>query len=137
MLKKRGQVAVEYMAVVGIATVIALSMLIVSGFYSRQTEEIINTNQIDQIAKKIVDTSEEVYYFGEPSKITLKVYIPKGINRIDIHESELVFNVNLQSGDSDISYVSAVPLQGEISVVQGYRYIEIEASGGYVWINGT
>lgn len=136
-MKKRGQISIEYMAVIGITTVVVISILAISNYYSRQIEDTISTNQIDRIGKEVIDIAESMYYFGEPSKTTLKVFIPKGIKNITITQNELVFNVTTGSGLTEMAYSSAVPIEGNISRSYGLRYIKIEAKGGKVWINGT
>lgn len=136
-VKKRGQISIEYMAIIGIATIIAISLLAISNYYSRQIEETIDTNQIDKIAKDIVDTAESMYYFGEPSKTTIKVYIPKGVESITVGPNELSFKVKTKGSVSDMFYLSSVTLQGSISTSYGFHDIIIEAKEGYVWINST
>lgn len=136
-LKKRGQVSIEYMAVVGITTIVVISLLLISNYYSKEVENTINTNQIDRIAKEIVDTAESMYYFGEPSKTTLKIYIPDRIKDITITQNELNLRVLTPSGETDMFYFSKVPLAGNLSASHGFHYVTIEAKGGLVWINGT
>ena len=122
------------MLVVGLATLIAISLLVISIYYSRQVEDTINTNQLDRIVKELVDTAESMYYFGEPSKTTLKVYIPKGVNSVSLDNNQINFKVNTQSGETDISYISSIQLQGNIPTSNGFHYLVIEAKEGYVCI---
>ncbi len=136
-MKKRGQVSIEYMVVIGFVTLIILSLLLLSRYYSRDIETAINTNQIDKLAKEIVDNAEYIYYFGEPSKTTIKVFIPKEVEQIDVNTNEINFRVATPNGDTDIFYRSAVNLSGTISTAYGFHYLTIEARGGYVWINST
>lgn len=133
----KGQISIEYMSLVGITAVIVISLLVISNYYSRQVEDTINTNQLDQIAKEIVDTAESMYYFGEPSRTTIKVFIPKGIRDVNVGSNEISFRVNTHFGEIDMSYSSDVALQGDISTSYGFHYITIEAKEGYVWINST
>jgi hypothetical protein len=135
--KSRGQISLEYMAVVSITTAIAIALLALSNYYSKETEITLNTNQIDLVGKEIVDTAESIYYYGEPSKTTIKVYIPDGINSIDVGPDELSFKVRTKAGETEMFYPSSVTLQGNISTSYGFHYISIEAKEGYVWINGT
>ncbi|MBW2981018.1 hypothetical protein KY360_06400 [Candidatus Woesearchaeota archaeon] len=136
-VSERGQISLEYMAIVGIATMVAISLLAISYFYSKGTESTINTQQIDRVAKEIVDTAESMYYYGEPSRTTIKAYLPDGINEITVGPDELSFRVRTPSGETDIFYPSSVSLQGNISTEYGFHYITIEAKEGYVWINST
>jgi len=136
-MKKRGQISLEFIIIFGVTTMVVIALIGISFYYSRQVEDTINTNQINEIAKAIVDVAESMYYFGEPSKTTLKVYIPKGIKEITFDTNEINFRVKVKDGETDIFYPSPIPLQGIMSTGYGFRYIKIEAREGYVWINGT
>lgn len=127
----------EFLAIVGITTIVAISLLAVSNYYSKKIEETIDTNQIDRIAKEIVDTAESMYYFGEPSRATIKVFMPKGIENISIGPTEVTFKFRTESGQNEISYSSKVALQGNLPIYSGIYFISIEAREGYVWINST
>jgi hypothetical protein len=135
--QKKGQISIEYMAVVGMVTLIVLVMFALSQYYLGEIRTTVNSNQVDQIGKLIVENAETVYYHGEPSKVTLSVQMPKGVQSITIYENEITFTITRRGGDVDIYYPSTVPLQGNISTTHGPRNIEIEASGGYVWVTGT
>lgn len=136
-MKKRGQISIEHIAIIGITTIMVISLLAISNYYSREIETTISSNQIDRIAKEIVDSAESMYYFGEPSKTTLKVYIPEGVKQISISPNELNIRFISQYGETDMFYSSNVPLKGNISSSYGFHYISIEAREGEVWINGT
>lgn len=133
----KAQISIEYMSIVGLTTLIVIFLLWVSLYYSNEVEDTIKLNQLDSIGKEIVDNAESVYYFGQPSKVTLKVLIPKGITQINVTPNELLFKVRTKSGITDMFYRSNVELQGNISSSYGYHDIIIEAREGYVWINST
>ena len=134
---KKGQISIEYMSLVGMVTFVVIALFALSQYYVGEVKTTVNSNQADQIAKLIVENAEIVYYHGEPSKITLNVQMPKGIENIDIYENEISFTLTRGDRTIDIFYPSSVPMQGDISTTQGARSITIEAFGGYVWINGT
>ena len=134
---KKAQISIEYMSIVGITTIIVIFLLWVSIYYSNEVEDTIKLNQLDSIGKDIVDNAESVYYFGQPSKVTLNVLIPDGVTQINLTSDELLFKVRTKSGITDMFYPSSVALQGYISSSYGYHDIVIEAKEGYVWINGT
>jgi len=125
------------MALVGMTTVIVMFLLLISNYYSRGVENTINVNQVDGIAKEIIDTAESMYYFGEPSKTTLKIYMPDRVTDIDITPNTINLKVSTSAGDTDMFYSSDVPISGDISPSEGFHYVTIEARGGIVWINGT
>ena len=74
-MEKRGQISLEYMAVVGITTFVAISLLVIANYYSRHIGGTIDTAQVDGIVKEVVDTAQSVYYFGEPANGTVTVTV--------------------------------------------------------------
>ncbi len=141
-MKKRGQVSIEFMAIIGFVTFIALTMLIISQFYQRQVATQVETNQIDHLTRKIIEASESVYYLGEPSKTTIKANMPNHVESININNNEIDFKVKVAGGKTtDISYSSKVNLTGSISPAPGLKKIIVEAkcgdfTGCYVQITG-
>ncbi len=127
----------EYMIVVGFLTLIVLSLLLISMYYSKELESTISTNQLDKVAKEIVDKAEFVYYFGEPSKTTIKVFIPKDVKQVTVGPQEISFRVLTDAGPTDVFYQSNVNISGNISINYGFHYVTIEAREGYVWVNST
>ena len=136
-MKKRGQVSIEFMVLIAFLTLIIISLLYASMYYTKEVENTISTTQLDRLVKEIVDSSEYVYYFGEPSKTTIKVFIPRNVKEITVGPNEINFRVKTLQGETDIFYRSSVNLSGRISNSHGFHLITIEAKEGYVWINST
>ncbi len=136
-MNKKGQIATEYLIIVGIALLTSLVIFASYSGYSEKVESTISINQIDSIAHNIVDIAEVVYYQGSPSQQTLDVSMPKGVKNITILTNELTFQVQTRSGLSDIHYISDVPISGIIVIYPGKREIIIQARDDGVWINGT
>ncbi len=124
---KKGQISTEYLIVVSFVTFLVISALGIGLFYSAQTRDRIKFNQLEDFANKIVSSSESVYYAGEPSKATVSVYLPSGINSVEILSDQIVFNVTSQSGSDRISFLSDIPLEGSISNSEGFKRIAITA----------
>ncbi len=131
----KSQVSMEYVLIIGFSIFIIIALLAIAQLYSSGVNEQVITNQLDKLAKEIVNNAESLYYFGEPSSVTIKAYIPSNVKDIDISGNEITFTIKTRHGDTDISYPSSVNLDGSLSVSYGYRNIEITAREGYVLIN--
>ena len=127
----------EYLTTIGFVVIVIAVLVTISMLYSNQVNDQVVLNQVDRLAKDIVDTSEKVYYWGPPTKVTLKSYIPAGINSISIANNEVLFIVHTQHGLSDIAYKASINITGAIDNSQGLRRIAVESRDGYVLINGT
>lgn len=132
----------EFMAIIGFVTFIAITMLIISQFYQREVSTQVETNQVDHLARNIIDAAESVYYLGEPSKTTINANMPEHVEAVQINTNEITFTVKVSGGKtSDISYTSNVNLTGSIDPAPGLKKIIIEAkcgdfTGCYVQITG-
>jgi len=124
----KAQVSMEYMMIVGFVAVITIPLVLIYYAYSSDTSDQINANQVDQVAKKIVDAAESVYYLGEPSQTTIKVYIPNNVVQATIGNREVFFKIKTKSGISDIVQVSSVDIGGALPATSGIHYITIKAT---------
>lgn len=131
--KKEAQISVEYMFLIGFATVITIPLIIIYQSFTQDSNDEINSLQINQIGKKIVDAAESVYYLGEPSQTTLRVNIPNNIVLADLSAGyEVVFKIKTRSGQSDIVQSSSVNITGSLPVNKGTYTITVKAISDYV-----
>ncbi len=133
--RKNAQVSMEYMIIVGFVAAITIPLILIFTTHSTEMNEAIIANQIDHIAAKIVDSAESVYYLGEYSKLTFRVYIPKKINAMSIGNNEVVFYVKKLGGVDHVVKYSNVPINGSVSVKSGIHNIVVESRGDYVWVS--
>jgi uncharacterized protein (UPF0333 family) len=131
---RKSQISIEYLSILGFVLVILILIITLSYIYSRQIEDQIIVNQVDKIAKEIIDSAESVYYYGEPTKTTIKAYLPENIEQISITVNDISFVVRTENGLTEISYHSEVNLAGTIPTASGIKNFQIEAREGYVWI---
>ena len=134
---RTSQVSLEYLIILGFVMFVASIILIISASYSKDMKESVILNQVDRIAKEVINSAESIHYFGEPSKTTIKVFIPEQVKSVSLNENHLIFKVQTQNGITDVGYKTAMPMQRNIPIGFGEHYITIESRGGYVWLNGT
>lgn len=124
---EKGQISTEYLIVVGFVIFVIVSILGIGYLYSGKIEDKIKANQLESFANKLISSAESVYFSGEPSKLTINAYLPSGVEKIDILEKEILFEVTTTSGLNKISYSSDVPLSGAITNSEGVKRIVITA----------
>ena len=137
MKQKRTQVSVEYMLIMGFAALMTIPLLIVYYTYTFDSTDSVTTSQAMQIARKIVDASESVYYLGKPSQTTLKLNFPDRIDSTNLSNKEVVFKIKTKSGVTDIVQVSSVNLSGSLPITQGMHIVTIKAEDGSVKITSN
>lgn len=133
----KSQVSVEYMLVMGFAALMTLPLLLIYYSYSSGASDSVATSQSLQIARKIVDASESVYYLGKPSQTTLKLSFPDKIQSIDLSNKEITMKIKTVNGITDIIQVSSVNISGNLPTSQGIHIITVKAEEGYVQITSN
>jgi len=131
----RGQVGIEYMMIVGFITFAIMSVIVLAFFYSGQIKERIKTNQVESFANQLIDSSESVFYAGEPSKTTISLSLPANVESVTIATNSVVITTNVGSGKQNIrEFPSNVELQGTITPEEGIKKITLEAKTDHVLI---
>lgn len=97
----------------------------------RNREEIIMSNAVIAV-NKIVEAADIVYTQGEPSRITLSVYIPEKVYSIEFSGKMMIMRISVSSSSTDVFAMSKAPLQGLISTSSGTRRIKVNAKKNYV-----
>ena len=133
----KSQVSVEYMLVMGFATLMTIPLLLIYYTYSADSSDTVATSQALQIARRIVDSSESVYYLGKPSQTMLKLNFPDKIKAAKMENHEVIFNLSTTHGIAEIVQVSAVNISGNLPTSRGIHIITIKAEEGYVQITSN
>ena len=133
----RCQVSVEYLLIMGFAAIMALPLLLIYYSYSSDSGDSVALSQAMQISRKIVDSSESVYYLGKPSQTTLKLSFPDRIYSTNLSSREVLFRMKTISGLSDVVQVSAVNISGTLPTTPGIHVLTITADDGFVSITSN
>ncbi len=134
---KRGQVSVEFITIFGFVFLMTIPLIVIFFDQAGSVQDAIAGNHLRNIAIKVVDKAETVYYLGEPSKTTLKTQFPERIEYINITSRIIIFGYRTAKNHiQEILAVSQVNLTGNISNNPGIHYIVIESSGDVVSISG-
>ena len=83
-LSKKCQAATEYLMIIGFVFLILTPVIYLVYGYSRDYGRDIAVAQSFDLGNKLVDAAESLYYFGEPSRLTLDVNMPSGITEMVI-----------------------------------------------------
>ena len=131
----KSQISVEYMLIIGFVAVMIVPLIILYYTYTTNSKDEIISSQVNQLAKRIVDAAESVYFLGEPSQTTLRIYIPNRIMGASLDNKEVVFNMSTRSGISQIVQVSSVDLIGKLPKGQGVYSLTLNATDAGVKIS--
>jgi uncharacterized protein (UPF0333 family) len=136
-MKSNAQVSIEYMLIIGFATIMTIPILIIYYSYTSDSSEAIAASQALQIARNVVDSSDSVYYLGKPSQTTLKLNFPNNIDSINLSNREVVFNMKTRNGIGEVIQLSSVNLSGSLPTSPGIHTVTLKAQDGYVEISSN
>jgi hypothetical protein len=85
-------------------------------------------NAVTQIAKK----ADLVYSQRMDAKVKIEIYIPRGVQDINISGNEINMQVLSSSGPVDVFATSIAQLQGSLPTDEGLYFVLIKAEGDYV-----
>jgi hypothetical protein len=128
----RAQTAFEYMVIV----IFVLAFLTPIWIYLSQVQNQTNDqfslsyakNAVSQIAKK----ADLVYSQRMDAKVKIGVYIPRGVEYVNITGNEINMRVYSRSGYVDVFDTSIAQLQGNLPAQEGFYWVLIKAEGDYV-----
>jgi uncharacterized protein (UPF0333 family) len=132
--KKKAQISLEFLIVVGFAFLMTIPMFIIFYQQSESINNDVTASQVDKVASEIRDAVDEVFYLGTPSKKSLTVYIPDRVQDITITGNTITFTVDSAGGDYQVVKWAATNISGAIGTGVGIHRITTEAFDDYVSI---
>ena len=124
----KAQVSIEYMILISFVTFGIISIIVIAFFYSAAVKDEIRNNQVSAFASKIISEAERVFYAGSPSKRTVFIYIPEGVQAIEIKDKSLIVNYTGTRSILSVREFSAnVNLTGSIPNSPGLKKLIITA----------
>ena len=133
-MKKRSQSGIEYMIIIGFVSVAITVVLLSAYFYIGMSKDKIRENQLEVFADKILSSAESVFYAGEPSQVTITVYVPSGITSITFSGTELIVTASTSAGQMKRAFSSKVNITGSINSGEGSKNLIIKAQPNTVII---
>ena len=136
----KAQSAFEYLIIISIV----ISFLIPIWAYvlstQQRTTDELSLSYANNAVSRIVDTADLVYSQGPPAKVTIRVYMPAGIQRLIFYNNTMVLTVRTSSGFSDVYDTSIAAInvtQGlnETLSEEGTYLLKVEAYGNVVQIS--
>jgi uncharacterized protein (UPF0333 family) len=130
----RGQTAFEYLVIV----IIILGFLVPVWLYVSQVQnessEQLSLTYAKNAVKKIAENADLVYSQRLGAKVRVGIYVPSGVESINITGKTVIMRIYSFSGTSDVFETSMANLNGTLPASPGFYWVLIEAKGDYVQI---
>ena len=119
----KGQITIEYMMLIG-----ALFFLVITIFYFATTESVktIQSNKADNVVNSLAKTSDYLYALGPGSGDSIEIDMPGNVNSIMIGNKEIIINMGIYGGISDISATTKANVTGSISTSRGINHVNLK-----------
>ena len=138
---KKAQSGMELLILMSFLTVVIIGILTIGYFYSNTINDRMKSSQVSNFANKIISTSEAVFYAGEPSKATISVHLPEGVNDIEIIDNAIVITYYLATGQNKVAFSGNVPIAenstAKLSSNQGIKNLVVIANSTHAVITQT
>jgi len=131
----KAQSSLEYLITVGFVTLLVTSVILIAYFYTGIFQDKIKNNQINAFAGKLISSAESVFYAGEPSKTSLELYLPAGVNNITLSDTMLIVNYTTGATQAVRAFDSRVNITGSINRSPGIKKIILEAKSDHVEVS--
>lgn len=80
----------EYLMMVGVAFMILVPMMYIFYDFTTSTRDEIALAKLDKIGNTIVNTAEEVFFLGPPSKSTIYYTMPQGVVHAEVRGPDIL-----------------------------------------------
>lgn len=133
-MTKKGQVSMEFLMVTGFAFLLLIPVLILFLTQTQDINEDVTAAQVNKLGEELVESVNNVYYLGEPTKKTIHAYIPKYVKSITFTDNRIIFTVDTGTFSYVVTKIAAANITGSLSSNAGLHTIEIIAQGNAVII---
>ncbi|MCD6403329.1 MAG: hypothetical protein J7K98_03290 [Candidatus Aenigmarchaeota archaeon] len=131
----KSQVSVEYVLILGVAFLILIPFILQGNISLEYLKDSMRVSFTKNSVESLGQAADMVFSQGPPAKIVQRVYIPKGIEEILIHDHEINFRVILSNGETtDVYYITKGNVIGSLPTSPGYYKASIYFNGSLVVI---
>jgi hypothetical protein len=124
---RQGQVAIEYVIIMGFALFLVAPLLIVYYDQANRLNEQTTAATVERATKQIVEAADTVYYLGEPSMRTITVDLPENVDSVTVQGRSVTLAVKSSHGTYEQTSWSAANLTGTFSNTEGIHVLVIQA----------
>ena len=123
----KAQVSMEYLLITGFAFLLVIPLFIMFGTQNERINYDVTVSQAKEVADEIVKSADSVYYLGEGSKKSIRVYIPRHVENITIDGRMVELAISIGGTNFGVNAISQTNMTGSINPGEGVRHLEITA----------
>ncbi|MFB6294740.1 MAG: hypothetical protein ABEI97_03195 [Candidatus Nanohaloarchaea archaeon] len=129
---RRGQVALEYIAIIGIALLISTPLIIQAQESSQSLRDSFQNGLAKNALNNIEEAASLVHSQGPPAKTTFTIRLPPGITQTNV--TDRYFHIRRDIGAAETDFYNTVDFNvtGDIPANAGVHTMVAEAENDYV-----
>lgn len=132
IITMRAQAAFEYIVIVSVILAFTIPLWIFYFNVQGDASTEITLAHTKSAARRIAETANLISSQGPPAKATISLFIPDGIQSVNISDNIISFKVQVDGSLTDVFEISEATLNGTIPIERGNYLITIEAQQGFV-----
>jgi hypothetical protein len=131
----KSQAAVEYFTIISIALLLLLPLSLYVNELLTGYRDDTRLSLAKDLVKKLGENVDWVYSQGPPARVSLKVYVPEGVEEASLENKTILLRMRTSAGLSDVYYMAVPELNGSLPSESGYYSVSLVAYENYVNIS--
>jgi hypothetical protein len=131
----KSQAAVEYFTIISIALFLLLPLSLYVNELLTGYRDDTRLSLAKDLVKKLGENVDWVYSQGPPARVSLKVYVPEGVEEASLENKTILLRMRTSAGLSDVYYMAVPELNGSLPSESGYYSVSLVAYENYVNIS--
>jgi len=129
----RGQVAVEYMAIIGIVLAILLPLTM---YVWQNNAGSTSVRQGDMAASAIATTADSLWAQGPGAKNRISVFFPQGYDAAtsSLSNKLIKLTIYVPGGKTNVLGITKANITGTLPATPGYAWLDMEMKGSTVTV---
>ncbi|MDY6774427.1 MAG: hypothetical protein SVS85_04465 [Candidatus Nanohaloarchaea archaeon] len=128
----KGQVSLEYMAIIGLALLIGTPLVIQAQKSSQDLQQSFRNGLAKSALNSMEEAARLVHSQGPPARVTFRVRLPAGIMQTNVTDNYLHIRRDVGAGSTDFYNTVEFNVTGEIPENSGTHRMVAEAEESYV-----
>ncbi len=128
----RGQVALEYLVVLGLSLAIVLPLWLYVNNQFNTTRQELQFTYARLAVDKLADAADLVFVQGAPSQLQVQLTIPDNVVSASASGKEIQFKLSTANGLTDVYAVTLGTVSGTIPTRAGPVVLLIKSEGSFV-----
>lgn len=127
MGNRKGQAAIEYLAVFGLALALSTPFIINAQTSMMDLQTSSSALSLQNSLQKLETSINTVSASGEPAQRTFRFEVPSNVQSAQLNENSIIYTINTRSGPSDLIRTFDSPITGNVPQDAGTYSVTVYA----------